>query len=221
MHQMSKLRIVLADDHAIIREGLKSMVNAQPDMEIVGEAENGRAAWQKVKELQPDLVVMDVSMPELSGAQAAERLKQDCPKVKVLALTIHEDKGYVRQLLKAGASGYVLKRAAPVELIHAIRMVAAGGVYIDPMVAGKVVNGYARPQSIRDELLRRDLSEREIEVLSFIAKGYSNKEIASQLEISVRTVETYKVRLMEKLGFHSRSEIVRYALQQGWLQETC
>ena len=218
---MSKLRIVLADDHAIIREGLKSMVNAQPDMEIVGEAENGRAAWQKVKELQPDLVVMDVSMPELSGAQAAERLKQDCPKVKVLALTIHEDKGYVRQLLKAGASGYVLKRAAPVELIHAIRMVAAGGVYIDPMVAGKVVNGYARPQSIRDELLRRDLSEREIEVLSFIAKGYSNKEIASQLEISVRTVETYKVRLMEKLGFHSRSEIVRYALQQGWLQETC
>lgn len=188
-------------------------------MEVIGESDNGRAAWLKVKELQPDVVVMDLTMPELSGAQATERLRQDCARAKVLALTVHEDKGYLRQLLKAGACGYVLKRAAAEELIHAIRMVAAGGIYIDPMLAGKMVGSYIRPQSVSPELLHRDLSDREVEVLRLIAQGFSNKEIAAQLAISIRTVETYKVRLMEKLEFRNRSEIVRYALQQGWLQE--
>jgi DNA-binding NarL/FixJ family response regulator len=209
----------LADDHTLIREGLKSLVNRQHDMEVIGESDNGRAAWLKVKELQPDVVVMDLTMPELSGAQATERLRQDCARAKVLALTVHEDKGYLRQLLKAGACGYVLKRAAAEELIHAIRMVAAGGIYIDPMLAGKMVGSYIRPQSVSPELLHRDLSDREVEVLRLIAQGFSNKEIAAQLAISIRTVETYKVRLMEKLEFRNRSEIVRYALQQGWLQE--
>lgn len=216
---MNKLRIFLADDHAIIREGLKSLINAQPDMEVIGEADNGRTTLQKARELLPDIVVMDVSMPELNGIAATERLKQHCPHIKVLALTMHDDKGYLGQVLKAGASGYVLKRAAFEELTHAIRMVAAGGIYLDPKVMSKVVGSYIRKRAHEDDLLRNDLSNRETEVLRSIARGYSNKEIAAQLDISVRTVETYKVRLMEKLDLHNRADIVRYALHQGWLQD--
>ena len=216
---MKKIRVLLADDHAVIREGLKTMINAQADMEVVGEAENGRVAWHKAKAVQPDLVVMDVSIPEVSGAQATERLRRDQPFVKVLALTIHEDKGYLRQLLRAGASGYVLKRAAAEELIHALRTVASGGTYIDPLLADRVVGGYLRAHSAIGELRHGELSDPEVDVLRLIAWGYINKEIASQLGISVRTVETYKTRLMDKLEFHSRAEIVRYALQQGWLKE--
>jgi two-component system response regulator NreC len=217
---LNKLRVLLADDHAVIREGLKSLVNAQPDMHVVGEAENGRVALQRASEVQPDVVVMDVSMPELNGIEATGRLKQTSPQVKVLVLTVHEDKGYLRQLLKAGASGYVLKRAVAQELIHAIRTVAAGGVYLDPALAGKVVGSYIRKRSVEDELLNTDLSPRETEVLSLVAWGYSNKEIANKLEISIRTVETYKARLMEKLDLHSRADMVRYALHQGWLQNS-
>jgi two-component system response regulator NreC len=217
---LNKLRVLLADDHAVIREGLKSLVNAQPDMHVVGEAENGRVALQRASEVQPDVVVMDVSMPELNGIEATGRLKQTSPQVKVLVLTVHEDKGYLRQLLKAGASGYVLKRAVAQELIHAIRTIAAGGVYLDPALAGKVVGSYIRKRSVEDELLNTDLSPRETEVLSLVAWGYSNKEIANKLEISIRTVETYKARLMEKLDLHSRADMVRYALHQGWLQNS-
>jgi len=188
-------------------------------MEVIGEANSGRTAWQKVRELRPDVVVMDVSMPDLNGIFATERIKQDCPQVLVLALTIHEDKGYLRQLLKAGAAGYVLKRAATEELIRAIRTVAAGGIYLDPTFTGKLVGSYLRKQSAKETLLNSDLSVRESEVLRLTAWGYSHKEIAAQLEISVRTVETYKVRLMEKLDFHNRADIVRYALHQGWLQD--
>ncbi len=216
---MSNIRVLLADDHAIIREGLRSMIDSQPDMEVVGEADNGRAAWLKTKELRPDVVVMDVSMPEMNGAQAAERLREDCPDVKVLALTVHEDKGYLRRLLKTGASGYVLKRAAVDDLARALRVVASGGTYIDPALAERVVGGYLRTHSGAGDARRGELSDREVEVLRLIAWGHSNKEIAAQLDISVRTVETYKVRLMEKLDFHSRSEVVRYALQQGWMEE--
>ncbi|MBA3512988.1 MAG: response regulator transcription factor [Pyrinomonadaceae bacterium] len=216
---MGKLRIFLADDHAVVREGLKSLVNAQPDMEVVGEAGDGRATWQRAKQLQPDVVVMDISMPELNGVQATERLKGECPEVRVLALTVHEDTSYLRQLLQAGASGYVLKRGAAEELIHAIRTVAAGGVYLDPSLAGRVVSRYIGSQAPNGASQRGDLSERETDVLRLIALGYSNKEIAAQLGISVRTVETYKTRLMVKLDLSSRADIVRYALHQGWLQE--
>lgn len=187
-------------------------------MEVVGEADNGRSAWLEAKTLQPNVVVMDISMPELNGAKATERLRRDCPQTRVLALTVHNDRGYVQQLLKAGASGYVLKRAATHELIQAIRKVAAGGTYLDQSLASKVVSTYVQ-QSIQLGHDRSDLSEREQDVLRRIALGYTNKEISAQLNISVRTVETYKVRLMEKLGFHSRAEVVRYALLQGWLQE--
>lgn len=217
---MDKLRIFLADDHAVLRDGLKALVNAQPDMEVVGEADNGRTAWQKAKELLPDVVVMDVSMPEMTGAQAAKRLNQLCPGVKILALTAHEDKGYLRHLLEAGALGFLLKRAATAELIHAIRVVAAGGAYIDPTLAGKMLSSFMRQPSSKNALERSDLSDREAEVLRQIAWGYSNKEIAAQLNISVKTVETYKTRLTEKLALKGRTEIVRYAVRQGWLQDS-
>jgi DNA-binding NarL/FixJ family response regulator len=216
---VEKLRILLADDHAVIRQGLKLLVNAQPDMEVIGEAGNGQEAWERAKELRPDVVVMDISMPECNGAEATERLAVACPEIKVLALTFYEDEEYLRQLLQAGASGYVLKRAAAEDLTLAIRTVAAGGVYLDPNMAGKVVGGYIGKPSPEGEPRRGDLSERETEVLRLIAWGYQNKEIAAQLHISVKTVETYKTRLMEKLAFRSRVDLVRYALRQGWLRE--
>jgi two-component system response regulator NreC len=214
-----KLRILLADDHAVIRQGLKLLVDAQPDMEVIGEAGDGQEAWQRAKEHQPDVVVMDISMPVCNGAEATARLAAECPGVRVLALTFYEDEEYLRQLLQAGASGYLLKRAAAEELTLAIRTVAAGGVYLDPSLAGKVVGGYIGKPAPDGEARRSDLSEREGEVLRLIAWGYSNKEIAAQLHISVKTVETYKTRLMEKLEFHSRVDLVRYALKQGWLRE--
>jgi DNA-binding NarL/FixJ family response regulator len=217
--RVNKLRILIADDHQIVREGLKALVNAQPDMHVVGEAEDGRTAWLLAKQLQPDVVVMDVSMPEMNGAEVTERLHVECPQIKVLALTIYEDKGYLQKLLKAGASGYVLKRTVMEELVRAIRAVAKGRNYIDPTLAGKVVSGYISQDSGAARVAGGELSEREEQVLRLVAWGYSNKEIGAQLEISVKTVETYKVRLMEKLDLRSRADIVRYALRQGWLQD--
>src|SRR4051812_24068399 len=213
---MVPLRIVLADDHVVVREGLKALVNAQLGMTVVGEAADGLTACHEVKRLQPDVVVMDVSMPGLTGSQATERLRLECPPVRVLALTVHEDKGYIRQLLAAGAAGYVLKRAAPEELIHAIRVVAGGGVYLDPTMAGKVVGGFVRrpPDGAGGEL-----SDREAEVARLTAAGHSNKEIAGRLDLSVKTVETYRARALEKLGLQGRADLVRYAVQQGWLRD--
>ena len=216
---MSKLRVVVADDHQIVREGLKTLINAQPDMQVVGEAEDGRAAWALAKRLLPDVVLMDVSMPEMNGAEATMRLLKDCPQIKVLALTVYEDKGYLQQLLKAGASGYVLKRAVMEELVRAGRTGAGGGAYVDPRRAGRVVSSYIRQDTGGGKQPAAELSEREEQVLRLAAWGYSNKEIAAKLQISVKTVETYKVRLMEKLDLRSRADIVRYALRQGWLQE--
>jgi two-component system response regulator NreC len=216
---VSTLRIVLADDHVMMREGLKSLVNAQADMEVVGEADNGLAVLLKARELQPDVVVMDVSMPELNGIQATERMRGCCHKSKVLVLTGYDDNGYLRQLLEAGASGYVLKRAAAEELVKAIRVVAAGGVYLDPTLAGKVVSGYVGKKKLRGAREGCELSGREEEVLRLVAWGYTNKEIAGYLNISVKTVETHKTNLMEKLDLSGRSDVVRYALRRGWLNE--
>ncbi|MCA1634745.1 MAG: response regulator transcription factor [Acidobacteria bacterium] len=216
---MDKLRIFLADDHMVIREGLKALVNAQPDMHVVGEADNGSAAWQRASELKPDVVVMDVSMPEMSGAEATERLKQDCPQIKVLALTFYEDKSYLRQMIEAGAAGYVLKRAVMEELVHAVRTVAAGGSYLDPTLADKVITSYFNQEPSDAKAAGGELSEREAQVLRLIAWGYSNKEIGWKLSISVKTVDTYKLRLMEKLSLRSRTDIVRYALRQGLMQD--
>ena len=216
---MSKLRILLVDDHAVVREGMKALIMAQPDLEVVGQADNGRMALEQATELQPDVIVMDMSMPELNGALATEQIKQAFPQIKVLAMSVHEDKSYLQQFLEAGASGYVLKRAATEELIHAIRVVATGGTYLDPNVAGKVVGGLFHSPSNNDVVPTAHLSEREAEIVRLIAQGYSNKEIAAKLELSVKTVETYKTRSQEKLGIHSRIEIVRYAMQRGWLEQ--
>ncbi len=216
---MSKLRVFLADDHMVVREGLKSLVNAQPDMHVVGEAEGGDAAWRAARELSPDVVVMDVSMPDMSGAEATERLKRECPQVRVLALTVYEDKSYLRQMLDAGASGYVLKRAVSDELVRAIRTVAAGGSYVDPTLAGGLVSSYFNQDTAEGRAPAGELSEREAQVLRLIAWGYSNKEIGWKLNISAKTVDTYKLRLMEKLNLRSRTDIVRYALRHGLLQE--
>jgi two-component system response regulator NreC len=215
---VSTLRIVLADDHVMLRDGLKSLVNAQPDMEVVGEADDGRAALAKAQELRPDVVVMDISMPELNGIQATEQLKGRS-QTKVLVLTAYDEVGYLRQLLQAGASGYVLKRAAAEDLVKAIRVVASGGVYLDPTLAGKVVCGYVGRKKLRGALQGVELSGREEEVLRLVAWGYTNKEVAGYLNISVKTVETHKTNLMEKLDLNGRSDIVRYALRRGWLSE--
>jgi two-component system response regulator NreC len=216
---MTEVRVFLADDHAVVREGLKAMINSQSGIKVVGEAADGLSACQQVADLRPNVVVMDVSMPGLTGSQATERLKKEHPLVKVLALTVHEDKGYIRQLLAAGAVGYVLKRAAPEELVHAIRVVAAGGVYLDPTMAGKVVGGFVQRNAPDNSTTNMTLSDRETEVAQLTSAGHSNKEIATRLELSVKTVETYRARGMEKLGLQTRADLVRYAVQQGWLKD--
>lgn len=217
---MGKLRVFLADDHAVVREGLKTLVNAQSDMEVIGEAGDGMSAVRQAQDCRPDVVIMDISMPDLNGVEATARLKQECPAIKVLALSVHEDSGYLRKLIEAGVVGYVLKRSAADALIQAIRMVAAGGVFIDPLLAAKIVSTIVGRADGSGEPPSAPLSERETDVVRMIAHGYSNKEIAARLNLSVKTVETYKARAMEKLRLDSRVAIVRYALQQGWLHES-
>ena len=214
---MAKLRVLLADDHAVVREGLRSLINAQPDLEVIGEACDGLSAQRMAGELRPDVVVMDVSMPGQTGDETTEQLKRDVPDVKVLALTVFEDKGHLRKLLKAGASGYILKLATGEELIRALRVVAAGGVYLDPVLAGKVVGDFVNEGAESDQDQEVHLTDRESQVMLRVAQGFSNKEIAAQLDISVKTVETHKLRSMEKLGLKSRAEVVQLALRRGWL----
>lgn len=215
---MLNLRILLADDHAIVREGLKRLIESQPGMTVVGEAENGADAIRMAGELCPDVAVLDISMGEVNGARATQEIHKHCPKTKILALTVHEDKSYLHELLEAGAAGYILKRAASDELIHAITIVAGGGVYVDPRIAAKLIPTAAYSSS-RSEA-QADLSARETEVMRLIAQGFSNKEISVQLGVSVKTIETYKARSMEKLGLRSRVDIVRIATKRGWLTAT-
>lgn len=217
MAEPSKLRVMLADDHPVVREGLKALINAQPDMLVVGEADNGDTACEAAAQLQPDILVLDLSMPAHGGAEASERMRRELPQVKVLVLTVHEERVYLTRLLRAGVSGYVLKRAAPTELVNALRVVASGAVYVDPAVAGTLVEGFLDAEAFPDRGPHVALSDREQAVLVRIARGFSNKEIASALSISVKTVESYKARVVEKLGFRSRVDIVRYAARHGWL----
>lgn len=213
-----KLRVVLADDHAVVREGLIALINRQRDMEVVGEAADGRAAVELATRLHPDVVVMDVSMPLLNGARATRQLIEQNPDLRILALTVHEERSYLRDLLEAGASGYLLKRAAGEELVNAIRRVAEGSIYVDGRLVPDVLDRSIRAQGkVRNDT--RALTPREEEVMRLIARGYSNKEIAAQLGVSVKTVETHKARATEKLGIHNRAGIVRYAMDQGWMNE--
>ena len=216
---MKKLRVLLADDHKIVRDGLRLLIDGQRDMRVVGEAGNGKEALQQAHDLKPDVVIMDLSMPKLNGLLATERLKAEQPTVKVVALTVHEDSSYLLQLCKAGAVGYVLKRSAGTDLIAAIRTVARGGLHFDASLANKALAGQPGDSPGKAGLHPGHLSAREREVLILVAWGYSNKEIAGKLHLSTKTVETYRVRLSEKLGFRSRTEIVQYALRQGWLNE--
>jgi two-component system, NarL family, response regulator NreC len=217
---MKKLRILLADDHKIVREGLQLLIDGQPDMKVVGEAGTGKEVIRAARDLDPDVVVMDLSMPEMNGLQATLALRAEKPALNVIALTVHEDETYLLQLCKAGAAGYVLKRSAGDDLIQAIRTVAAGGRHYDASLANKALAGQLSQGSLVTASDRHELSPREKQVLINLAWGHSNKEIATELELSVKTVETYKVRISEKLRLRSRTEMVQYALRQGWLDET-
>ncbi len=211
--QSGSVRVFLADDHPIFRRGLRGLVDAQPDMEVVGEADDGQAAIAGVIATHPDIAVLDVSMPGMSGAQAAEQLRLQQPGVKVLALSAHEDRGYVDQMLAVGACGYVVKRAAGDELVRAIRSVAAGQMFVDPVIMNPPTIVIPRSSPGRGG----ELSERETEVLTRIARGHAMKTIAAALQVGLRTVETYKARGMDKLDIHTRAELVRYAIERGWL----
>lgn len=214
-----KLRILIAEDHQTVREGIKLLVNAQPDMEIVGEAGDGDEAIREADRLKPDVVLMDISMPTMNGLAATRKLRSRMPDLKILTLTRHTDDGYLQQVIGAGANGYVLKQSAPNDLVTAIRAVGAGKSYIDPSLTRKVMGGYAaRSESLRGEN-KGELTAREAEVLRLIALGYSNKEIAVKLDLSVKTIEAHKANGMRKLGISSRIDIVRYAILRNWMQD--
>jgi DNA-binding NarL/FixJ family response regulator len=214
---MNKLRVFLAEDHLVVREGIKRVVNAEEEMEVIGEAGDGLQVLEQVLASRPDIILMDISMPGLDGVQTTRKILEAWPEAKVLALTAHEDRGFLRAVLEDGAVGYILKTSSPREVIEAIRIVASGRPYLDAAIASEVYRGFLNKNSDKDAGQRVRLSDRETEVIRQIAQGFSNKEIAVQLNISVKTVETYKARAMEKLQLHSRADIVQYAIQQGWL----
>ena len=211
------LRILLGDDHPIVLAGLKSLVEGDPGLTIVGEARDGRTALRLASSLRPDVIVLDISMPEMNGAEVARALLAEHPDCRILMLTVHEDRATLRQLLDQGVAGYLVKRSAADELLRAIHAVAAGGIYIDPAIAGKLVGGGGPGSARSPSGATVELSERETDVLRLIANGHSNKEISARLGISVKTIETYKARAMEKLGFKTRVDVVRHAASKGWL----
>jgi two-component system response regulator NreC len=210
------LRILLADDHVTVRHGLKLLIESQPDMKVVAEASDGNAAIESAMALKPDVVVMDISMPGMNGLVATRKLKQRQPATAIVTLTRHSDDAYLQELLRAGVSGYVLKQSAPTELLQAIRAAAAGGQYLDSTLTARVTAAFlGKPSRVSRPVTA--VSERESEVLRLIASGYSNKEIAAHLSLSVKTVEAHKANAMRKLGLSGRIDIVKYATLQGWL----
>jgi len=212
---MMPIRVLLADDHPVVLAGVRTLLLATPDLTVIGEANNGGEALRLIGQMLPDVAVIDVSMPEASGIELARAVAQNHRRVKLLVLTVHEDRAYVQRLLQAGAHGYLLKRTAAEELVRAIRAVQAGGIYLDPAVAGKALpDNPAAGVAAGDEVA---LSAREKDVLRLTARGFSNKEIAARLELSIKTVETYRARAVEKLALHTRADIVRYGMGQGWL----
>ena len=211
------LNVVLAEDHSTVREGIKMLVNAQTDMRVVGEANNGSNAIKTVREKRPDVVVMDISMPEMNGLKATKKLRAEFPKLKILTLTRHSDDSFLEQLIAAGASGYVLKQSAPAELINAIRTVGGGNSYLDPTLTNKVMGGFFK-RGLRGDR-QNEMTGREAQVLRLIAWGFANKEIASRLGLSVKTVEAHKANAMRKMNMSGRIDIMRYAILQGWLED--
>ena len=211
------LRILLADDHVTVRHGLKLLIDGQPDMKVVSEASDGQTALQRALELKPDVVVMDISMPGMNGLVATRQLRQLQPNAAIVTLTRHSDDAYLQELLRAGVSGYVLKQSAPAELIQAIRAAAAGGQYLDSSLTSRVTAGFLAREGKPLGKAGVTVSQRESDVLRLIASGYSNKEIAAQLNLSVKTIEAHKANAMRKLGLTGRIDIVKYAVLQGWL----
>jgi two-component system response regulator NreC len=210
------IRIMIVDDHQVVRAGMRMMLESQPDLEIVGECANGEEALQQVEELNPDVIVMDVTMPGMNGIEATRLIKQKMPQVAVLAMTIHEGSDYFFQMLQAGASGYVPKRVASTDLIQAIRVVASGQVYLEPSVATALVGDYLdRVKEGSEQDSYDGLTAREREVLTLIAQDKNNQEIANLLTISVKTVERHRENIMSKLELHSRTELVKYAIRKG------
>jgi DNA-binding NarL/FixJ family response regulator len=217
----AKVRIVLCDDHPIVLAGLRTLIEAEADFELVGEATNGLAALKLINELQPDVAIIDISMPQLNGIMLGRRLAAECPSVHVLMLTLHEDRAFARQAVESGIRGYVLKRSAAENLIQAIRVVLAGGIYFDPAIAHEVLPNVksARGDQSENSTAKAETTGRESMVLKLAAKGFTNKEIARRLDVGVKSVETYKARGLEKLGLKTRAELVRYASTQGWLAD--
>jgi DNA-binding NarL/FixJ family response regulator len=214
-----KIRIILVEDHPVLRAGVGTLLRGEDDLEMIGEAENGLLGVQLALELRPDVVIMDGSLPELGGVEATERIKRACPEQRILALSAHEDAGFARTVLDAGADGYALKRSACDELVRAVRIVAGGGSYIDPSLSGALVGGQRRGRTRSGTVPTVRLSEREAEVIRLTAQGYGSKEIAQSLNLSPRTLETYKARAMAKLTLGSRAELIRYAVRCGWLRD--
>jgi two-component system response regulator NreC len=211
-----KIRILLADDHAVLRAGLRALLNAESDMEVVGEAANGREAVERAEELKPDVIVMDLSMPGMGGIDATKQIREKGLTARVLVLTVHAEHQYLLPVLQSGGAGYVLKQAADTELIQAIRTVHRGDAFLYPTAATMLLDDYRRRVSATEDQFD-GLSEREREVLKFTAEGFSSQEIADRLVISAKTVDTYRQRIMDKLNIHHRSELIRYALRKGLL----
>jgi DNA-binding NarL/FixJ family response regulator len=215
-----RVKILIAEDHLTVREGVRLLLDSQPDMEVVGEAGNGREVIELAERLRPRIVLMDISMPELNGLVATAKLKRILPEINILVLTRHTDDAYLRELIEAGASGYVLKQSSSEELIRAVRAVAAGNCYLDPALAGNAFQSFGGGAGKRrGETIGERLTRRESETLRYIALGYSNREIAEKFDISVKTVEAHKANALKKLNMQTRKDIVGYAILQGWMQD--
>jgi DNA-binding NarL/FixJ family response regulator len=213
-----KSRIALCDDHPIVLAGLQNLIASDPDFEMVGTATSGLSALKLIVDKLPDIALIDISMPELNGIALARKLAEDAPSVRVMVLTVYEDRAFLRQALDAGVRGYLLKRSAAENLIQAARAVLTGGIYVDPAIVDRVfVNNAPRQGRNGDKPMMPALTERESEVLKLTALGFTNKETARRLDIGVKSVETYKARGLEKLGLTTRAELVRYAAAEGWL----
>ena len=214
---MAKIRVLLADDHAIVREGVRLLLNTQPDVQVIGEATNGEQAIELARALAPDILLMDIGMPGMNGLEATRALKKELPSVNILVLTMHEGDDYFFRILAAGASGYLLKGASSEELLSAIRAVHQGGVYLYPTMARKLIGDYLKKQK-EDAANPERLTPRERQVLRLIAEGKTNREIAEEFVLSINTVQTHRLHLMEKLNLHNRAELIKYAVRRGLIE---
>jgi DNA-binding NarL/FixJ family response regulator len=212
---MNRIKVLIADDHAIVREGIRMILDSHEDIEVVGEAADGRETIVQVEKLAPDVVLMDIAMPGLGGLEATLEIVKAHPDSKVLVLTQYDDSEYIFRFLKAGAAGYVLKKTVGSDLVAAIRAVAQGKSFIDPTIADRVIKGYLHPEVSSDETLYDRLSDREKTVFKLIAEGYTSRQIADTLFLSVKTVMTHRANIMDKLALHNRAELIKYAIRRG------